>query len=307
MKARTRESKQLHSDTKYLHLAIFIGSITTIHLLSHLVSQSTPQILKYIMEPSHNSPLNHLYNGGWSITYLFRNLSLAFSIYPAVLFTFLFDHYKKEGWLKWVNWKTILIFLVSITTIITILGKPRLDTTYNLAIFLNLRFETGGNVYLFAIITWILLIVLSFKILHDKMPKHHALWLALLVFLSCQEVWEYAPYIWAHLVNPQPITVPANLLMSLHTWRAMPSILLICYAYKFGFNTHKKYFVASFFISVTSSLLLIFYTALYPISPFLRVTWAVTYLLFAVSLNCKAEVKESNCLNEKLSCLPSVW
>lgn len=284
-------SKRLHSNHRYLHLFIFIASITTMHLVSHLVSHSTPQILKSILDPSHNPPLDELYNGGWSITYLFRNLSLVYSIYPSLLFTFLMDYYKKDRWLKWLNWKIILIFLVSITIIVTLLGKPRLNVPYGLPFYANIRFGTGGNFYIFGIITWILLVVLSFKILQNKMRKHHALWLTLLIFLSCQEVWEYAVYVWGSLVYAEPITVSMNLLISLHIWRALPSMLLIYYACKFGFSSFQKWFFLSLFISVMASLLLIVRTDLFVFSPFLRVTWAISYLLFAVSLNCKAEVK----------------
>lgn len=285
-------SKRLHSNRQYLHLFLFIGSITALHLVSHLVSQSTPQIVQSIIDPSNSPPLDELYNGGWSITYLFRNLSLMYSIYPTIFLIFLMDYYEKGCWLKWLNWKIILIFLVSIVTVVSLAGNPHLYIPSGMIYYTKVVFGSGGAFTLFGITTWILLLVLSFKILQNKMQKHHALWLTLLIFLSCQEVWEYAPYIWGAIVYPEPITLPTNLLISLHTWRAMPSMLLIYYAFKLGFSSLKESFFLSFFISVAASLFLIVRTDLYLFAPFLRVIWAITYVLFAFSLNCKAEVKE---------------
>jgi len=264
---------------------IFIVSLAAVHLIANIIINTLPHTITFIIGTSP-SPLDTPYLRSSDIastfSYIARNYVIRFIMYPALIFTFLIDHSDKERLLKIVNTKTILLAIICMWAAIIAISKGYIELSYGYGgwyiLLAVIRFQSGAGFYIYAAITWTLLVTLSYYILQKKMPKHHALWITLLIFLSVQEVWEYSPFMWAYIIQGYHSVVLTTVTSII--WRAAPSFLLIFYAYKMKFNLNIR-FLISFAISIAFSLLLIIRTDLYSIGPSLRILWSVTYVMYA--------------------------
>lgn len=280
---------RLHTDRGFFYILLFLISLACLHLTVHLSSGSLPQLGKYILGES-KTPLAPAY-GGFSFTYIARHISTRYFIYPALFFTFLIDHFNKEKWLKSITPKIMFITLCSISVVVTILAKPTLET-HTIPFLVTIRFPEGSGFYIYAIITWIILVAVSYKFLGDRIPKHHALWITLLIFLSVEEVWEYSPFLWSLILYGAVglANVPLQLSVSITIWKASPSFLLIYYAYKFGLKPSFP-LISSLVVSIFFSLLLLVRTDLVFIGVCLRLFWACSYALIAYSFKQPKKLK----------------
>lgn len=288
---------RLHSDKGYLYLILFMLGITLFHLLIQLLNNDTPQILKHIIDPTENQILNEMYvnqvNSN-SLPYLFRNLILRYIIYPVLVFTFIVDHYGYGKYLEFITWKKMLLTVTVFGGVVTLVSKPFLMCPTNLlsdltrTFFCQINFfDSSAGYYVYAIVLWVSLVTLSFKVLRGKMLVHHALWFSLLVFLSIEEVWEYAPF----LVFLPDFDIPLVQVFSLNLMRAIPSFLLLYYGWRYGLSKKQNWFWVSLFFSVVVSVFHVVFPEFVLVSLLLRVVWAVSYVLFVYSFNISLKNK----------------
>ena len=294
--------KRLHSDREWLILFLFAAGLAGVHFAANLFGGQVPQAVAYVLSPAENKPLSQLYieDGVISPAYLIRNYGLRFAIYPVLLFTFLADRFGLARYLRRVSWRVLAGGLMGVGAVGLLVSKPYLFTPSlvggsraQLLLVTQVRFEgSSAHVYVYAIVTWILLAVLCFRVLDRKLPKHAALWVTFLIFMSVEEVWEYANYVWGALpitymefVNPPPLHF-----FTLYLWRATPTFILLFYAYRWGFKQRVQgsWMERLFFVALTASALLI----IFPTPPFsfwmslsLRIFWSAAYVAFAYYLN----------------------
>lgn len=276
---------RLQTNRGYLYILVFLLSLAAMHFTIHLLSNSLPQLVKYAIGES-NHPLKDSY-GGFSVTYMARYISVRYLIYPALLCTFLIDHFNKEKWLNFLSSKMLFALLGLMGISVTIISQPKIEID-KIPLLAAIRFPEGSGFYIYAIITWILLIVLSYGFLKGKLPKHHALWITLLLFLSIDEVWEYSPFLRSDIISGASgvANVPLQLAISNTIWRAAPSFLLLYYIYRFG-SKPSLLLSASLALSIFFSLLNFIATGFEYIGVSLRVLWAATYILLAHNLSLK--------------------
>jgi len=281
---------------------LFAAGLAGVHFAANLFGGQVPHAVAYVMSPAENSPLSQLYieDGVISPAYLIRNYGLRFAIYPVLLFAFLADRFGLARYLMRVSWRVLAGGLMGVGAVGLLVSKPYLFTPSlvggsraQLLLVTQVRFEgSSAHVYVYAIATWILLAVLCFRVLDRKLPKHAALWVTFLIFMSVEEVWEYANYVWAALpitymefVNPPPLHF-----FTLYLWRATPTFILMFYAYRWGFKQRVQgsWMERLFFTALTASALLI----IFPKPPFsfwlslsLRIFWSAAYVSFAYYLN----------------------
>lgn len=283
---------RLHNNKEYLFIFLFITAITLFHLFIHLLYGDIPQIIKYFVEPSTNTALDnmYLYENHMPLSYIFRNTVLRYTIYPIFLFTFIIDRFNLQYILKYINWKTISVSILIISSIVIMVSNPYLNGLNRWPYYFLYQISFNNSsaaIYIYSLILWISIIIISFKYFDSKLLKNHTIWFTALIFLSIEEVWQYAVYIQSYFIqgNENIINMSSLEIVSLYLWRGIPTILLIYYIYKYRFNLKKTLFYFSLMLSIGASIYLILYPEFTIFSVFLRIVWAFTYILLAYSLN----------------------
>jgi len=288
--------QRLHSGREWLYVFLFVLGLGVLHLMANVVDSKLPQTVSYVVSPDA-APLSSLYvpqDGSAPTSYLIRNYALRYAIYPVLLVTFLVDRFSLVKYLGWLHWKSLGGGVLGVGLVATLVSSPYLEGygQFPLVLLYQVGFRgSSAAFYVYAVVAWFLLVVLSYRFLDGKLPKHGALWLTFLLFASVEEVWEYAYYVhsmspirYTMFVNPPPLHF-----FTLYIWRATPTFLLLFYAYRLGFKgrVQGSWMERLFLASITmSALLIIIPKSVNPVwlSVSLRVIWAAAYISFAYYL-----------------------
>jgi len=269
---------QLHSTRGYSYILAFLLMLVFIHFVTHLALGSTPYMIQRVINPTQ--PIT---KEGSSPALFIRYLIVRYMVYAALLFVFFLDHIKNPKWLKLLTTKVLSVavltaFSVVLSGRVYYQGVPNNPEQFIFGLLVNFW---GIDLRVYVLATWICLFLLSFHFLHKKLAVHHALWIAALIFLSCEEVWEYVPYYITMIRFNLPITL---LTITLCIWRAGPTFLLLFYARKFIKKLNIPLCACLIASLVISFVALSNYYILWRFSWLLRLSWPLTYVLLAHSI-----------------------
>lgn len=283
---------QINSSRGWIYVFTIVLSLSLFHLIINLYVGLLPHSIKYFLNPIDNYVLSDMYledGGGASLSYIIRNFFLRYSIYPVMIFTFIVDRYSLFTKFN-LSYRKLSVLLLITVSIFLLLSNPYLEGyNYFPHIFLYqiVFVNSSAAMYVYALPLFLVSIIIIYRYLVLKMPWHLALWFSFLIFMSYEEVWEYAVYIYYALpINIMDIVdIPLNNI-SLWLWRATPTILLIFYSLKQGFikPIRNSVLTKTFLVALIISIILIVFPVYSTwISVSLRFFWMLFYISFSYS------------------------